>query len=87
MAVDQNFTAGGLVEAVDNVHQRRLARTILAQQGQNLAALQRQVDVLIRHHTGKTLGNIAGFEDGDWRVGHAICSVWLRLLRGSDCKI
>ena len=38
----------GLVEPVEDVHQRRLARAVLPEQGVHLAAAQVEVDVVVR---------------------------------------
>ena len=40
LAVHENLAAIGMVETVDDVHQRGLARAVFAQQGVNLALLQ-----------------------------------------------
>ena len=63
LAIDQDFTTGWLVETVDDIHQGRFARAIFAQQRQNLAALEFQVDILIGDDAGKVFGDVADFQD------------------------
>ena len=41
LAVDQDLALVGLVEAVQDVHQRGLAGAVLAEQGEDLAGLRR----------------------------------------------
>ena len=45
----------GPVEAVEDVHQRRLAGAVLAEQRVHLAAAEVEVDVVVRDDAGKAL--------------------------------
>ena len=64
LAVDENLAAIGLVEAVEHVHQRGLARAVFAQQGVNLALFQSQIDVVVGEHARESLGDAACFKSG-----------------------
>jgi len=52
-----------MVQTVDDIHQRRLACTILAQQGQDLPFIQGQIDVVIGQDARKSLGHANDFKD------------------------
>src|SRR6185437_238646 len=52
------------VEAVEDVHQRRLAGAVLAEQRVHLARRELEVDVVVRDDAGKPLRHSAQLEDG-----------------------
>jgi hypothetical protein len=70
LPVDADLTFVGLVEAVEDPHQRRLAGAILAQQGMDLAGAHLEGDAVIRHHAGEAFDNAAQFDGGE--AGHPI---------------
>ena len=53
----------GLVEPVEDVHQRRLAGAVLAEQRVHLAARELEVDVVVRDDAGEHLRDPAQLED------------------------
>ena len=55
--------SSGLVEPVEDVHQRRLAGAVLAEQRVHLAAAQVEVDVVVRDDSGEVLRDPAQLED------------------------
>src|SRR3990172_5842938 len=64
LAVEHDFALGGLLHAVENLHQRRLAGAVLAHQGMNLAPLHREVDAVVGDHTVRiNFDNVAHFDD------------------------
>ena len=54
-AVDQDLSLVGMVQAVEHLHQRRLARAILPQQSVDLAGFDIEVDFVGRQDAGKAL--------------------------------
>ncbi len=69
LAVEQDLALVGLVEPVEDVHQRRLARAVLTQQRVDLPALQLEVDRIVRDQRAEALGDPAQLEGGG-RPGH-----------------
>ena len=65
---EQDLALVGCVEPVEDVHQRRLAGAVLAQQRVHLAAAQVEVDVVVGEHAREPLGDPAELEER--RVGH-----------------
>ncbi len=57
--VEQHLTGVGLLQAEQDLHQRRLAGAVLAQQGMHLAAPDVEVDAVVGHDAGKRLGDAA----------------------------
>jgi hypothetical protein len=55
IAGDTHFSLVGTLHAVQDLHQRRLACTVLAADRMDFALLDREVDVVIRNNTRKTL--------------------------------
>ena len=55
LAADADLAAVGLVEAVEDRHQRRLAGAVLADDAVDGAARDLQIDVAIGAHSAKTL--------------------------------
>src|SRR5207249_1839426 len=51
LAVDENFAAIGMHQTVENIHERRFARAIFADEGMNFALMHRQVDMIVGNHT------------------------------------
>ena len=49
-------TVVGVINAEKNRHERRFARAVFSEQGVDLIVKNSQIDVVIRHHTGKYLG-------------------------------
>jgi hypothetical protein len=62
LAVDADLAAVRLVDAGQDLHQRGLARAVLAHQGVNLARAQIEADAAQR--TGEALFNTAHVHDG-----------------------
>src|SRR5262249_54300000 len=54
-------------EAVEDVHQGRLAGAVLAEQGVDLAGPDLEIDVVIGDHARVTLGDAAHFQRWHWR--------------------
>ena len=63
-AIDEDAAGIGLVDAVEDLEQRRLARAILADEPHDLAAVDVEADVIQRLHARKGLGDAADLEDG-----------------------
>src|SRR5205807_9585386 len=49
----------GPVHAVDELHERALARTVLAQQGVDLTGADIEVDAVVGHHVAEATGDVA----------------------------
>ena len=64
LAVEPDLALVGLVEAVEDVHQRRLARAVLAQQRMHLALPQVEVDVVVGDDAREALRDAPHLEDG-----------------------
>ena len=62
LAVEHDLALVGLVEAVEDVHQRRLAGAVLAEQAVDLAGLDRQGDVVVGDDVAEALGDVAQSE-------------------------
>ena len=58
-AVDLDGAGIQAVHAADALDQRRLARAVVAEQGEDLAAVDVQVDVVQREHRAEALGRAA----------------------------
>ncbi len=69
LAVDEDFTFIGLVNAGEDFHERGFACAVLADQCGHLTGIERDIDVIERTHTGKCLGNAAHFQNGLVRHG------------------
>ena len=57
LAVQQDLACIGLVEPVQDVHQRRLARAVLAEQRVHLAATDVEADVVVGEDPGELLAD------------------------------
>jgi hypothetical protein len=62
LAVDEDLSLVGVVEAVEDVHERRLARPVLAEQAVDLTRLDDEVDGVVGDHPGEALGDAPQFE-------------------------
>ncbi len=69
-AFDLDLATVRLINAGYDVHQRRLASTVLAENGMDLAGIELDADVLERCYPGIELRN-PGHADGDRSVGGA----------------
>ena len=79
LPIDQDLALVGFVQAVDHVHQGALAGAVFAQQSQNFAFAQREVDIVVGENAGEAFGDAAHFEDGsDFGHGEAFRLVGLR---------
>ena len=58
LAADQDLAVVGEVDACEHIHQRGLAAAVFAEQGQNLAVIDRQVDPVVGDNRAKTLGDV-----------------------------
>ena len=63
LAAQKDLAAIGLMYAGYDLDQRRLAGAVLAEQGMNLAGVQRKRDVLERLRRVETLGDSANLQD------------------------
>jgi len=68
-AVDGDRSRIGRISAEQDVHQGGLAGPVLAQEAENVAFLQREIDAAARRHGAETLGNAPHGEErsGCWR--------------------
>ena len=62
-AVDQHLARVGLLDAADDLHQRRLAGAVLAEQRHDFSGADLEVDAAQRVHAGKALVNAPKLED------------------------
>ncbi len=83
LTVQPNLALVRLIEAVENLHQRALARAVLAQQGVNFARAHVEINPVASQHTGEAFGDAAHLHminarmAGGEEVGHGSiqCSV------------
>jgi hypothetical protein len=59
LTVQPNLALVRLIEAVENLHQRALARAVLAQQGVDFAGAHVEIDPVASQHTGEAFGDAA----------------------------
>ena len=64
LALDEDLAGGRLVQAAQHVHQRALARAVLAKERVHLPLLDRETDVRIGQHAGELLVDVLHFQDG-----------------------
>ena len=81
LAADANLAAVGLVEAVEDRHQRRLAGAVLADNAVDGAAGDLQIDVAIGAHGAKTLVDADQLDCG---LRHAACPTLIFLSLGQN---
>ena len=62
VAVDEDLALVGPVEAVEDVHQRRLAGAVLAEQPVDLTGFDHEVDVVVGDDAGEPLGDATELE-------------------------
>ncbi|GBD84463.1 hypothetical protein BMS3Abin02_00856 [bacterium BMS3Abin02] len=62
LAVDENQTVVRLMEPVEDLHQGRLPRSVLAEQGVDLTSMDVEVDVIIGKHPRELLHDAAHLE-------------------------
>ncbi len=62
LAVYQNVPLVGVVQAVEDAHQGRLARAVFAQQGMDLPAAQVEIHPVVRHKRAESLVDVAHFD-------------------------
>ncbi len=62
LVVHQDLAAVGVIETKQDVHERRLARAVFAQQGVYGAWLDRQVDAVVRYEVTELLGDSSQLE-------------------------
>src|SRR5262249_15624345 len=65
-AIEADHAAARLDDAAEHTHQRRLARAVLADQGDHLAARDGQPDLGECHHAGIILADIDQCEERFW---------------------
>ena len=70
LPADTNLALVGPVEAVQDVHERRLAGAVLSKERVYLAASDVEVDVVVGERPGELLGDPTKLEDG--RVLHRV---------------
>ena len=63
LALDEDLALVRLVQAVDDVHQRRLAGAVLTEQRVHLAAAEIEVDAVVRDDAREALRDPAQLED------------------------
>jgi hypothetical protein len=76
LPVQMDLALVGVVEPVEDVHERRLARAVLAEQGVHLALGQLEVDAVVGDHPREALRDSLQFEE------RGVCHRWTRSLRG-----
>ena len=59
LAAEQDLALVGRDQAVQDVHQRRLAGAVLAKERVDLASTHVEVDVVVRDHAGEAFGHAA----------------------------
>ena len=64
LAIDADFAGVGLVEAVEDRHQRRLAGAVLADDAVNDAAFDAEIDVLVGVNGAEALVDADEFDGG-----------------------
>ena len=82
LALEPDLPLVGLGQAVEDVHQRRLARAVLAEDRVNLASSEVEVHAIVGHDAGEPLGDSPHLED--WCRLHWRDS---REPRGGGCRL
>ena len=70
LAVDADLALVGVVQPVEDVHQRRLARSVLTKQRMDLATAEVEVDVVVGEDAREGLCDPAQLEDRTFSLGH-----------------
>ena len=91
LAVGQNLSLVGEVNAGEHIHQRGLAAAVLSQQGEDLSPVDGQVNAIVGHHLAEAFGDVFEFDCMDSFQGcHPSCDeTWVGALRdfpGKDGK-
>ena len=83
LAVDADLALVRKIDAGEHVHQRRLAGAVFPQQGEDLAAVNIQPDLVVGHGGPEGLGDIAHFYSGRFVVQnrHTPCNPKSRMLQ------
>ena len=68
--VDHDLALVGVVEPVQDVHQRRLAGAVLPEERVDLARAEIEADVVVCDDAGEALRDPAHLEDNPLRLGH-----------------
>src|SRR5205085_547620 len=76
LAVEADGAFVGLDGAVDDLHQRRLARAVLAQHGMRLARLHDQRDAAVGDDAGVGLGDVRQFKPGCAQPPFSLFFIW-----------
>src|SRR5579871_6650805 len=71
LAVDTDFAGVGFVEAVEDRHQRRLARAVLADDAVNDAALDDEINVVVGVDRAEALVDVDELDSGRRLAGRA----------------
>ncbi|MPN15273.1 hypothetical protein SDC9_162603 [bioreactor metagenome] len=67
LAIDDDAALVGLDRAVDDLHERGLARPVFAQNGVDFSWKHLQRHPIVRHHGGVSLGYTRQLQPGHWR--------------------
>jgi hypothetical protein len=62
LAAEEHLALVGLVQPVEDVHERGFPRTVLPEQGVHLAATQVEVDPIVRDERAEALGDALELE-------------------------
>ena len=73
MSVVKDFSAGRRQKSCQKIEQRRLARTVRADEGVNRMAPNPKIDVVDRDESGKIFAQSPGFEDDLVLEATALC--------------
>ena len=68
LSVEEDLALIGLVHAVEDLHQRALAGTVLAQECVDLTGEQVEIDIVVGEHSGESFGDSSHLEHRG--VGH-----------------
>ena len=82
LPVQEHLALVGLVEPVEDVHQRRLARAVLAEERVHLALAEVEVDRVVREDAREALRDAAELEDGRCRIRPRSSAILRRNGRG-----
>ena len=63
LAVDEDLTLVGFVEAVEDLHQGRLARPVLAEEAEDFTPVQDERDVVVGRDGAEALGDAPHLQD------------------------
>jgi hypothetical protein len=64
LALEKDLPRVGLVEAVEDAHERRLPGAVLAEQGVHLAPPDVEIDVVVGENAGELLRDAPELEEG-----------------------